>query len=46
MKPEDIKRIAKACGGQVVVTMADMEGEGKYNKFFYVNNLIKKHCTK
>ena len=27
VKPEDLKRIAKATGGQMVVTMADMEGD-------------------
>lgn len=27
VKPEDMKRIAKATGGQVVVTMADMDGD-------------------
>ena len=26
VKPEDLKRIAKATGGQVVTTLADMEG--------------------
>lgn len=26
VKKEDLKRIAKACGGSVVVTMADLEG--------------------
>jgi T-complex protein 1 subunit alpha len=26
VKPEDMRRIAKATGGQVVATMADMEG--------------------
>lgn len=27
VKKEDLKRIAKATGGQVVVTLADMEGK-------------------
>lgn len=31
VKPEDIKRIAKATGGQVVVTMADMEGDEAFD---------------
>jgi T-complex protein 1 subunit alpha len=35
VKPEDLKRIAKATGGQVVVTLADMEG----NESFDVSNL-------
>jgi len=35
VKKEDIKRIAKATGGQVVVTMADLEG----NEAFDSNNL-------
>ena len=32
VKPEDIKRIAKATGGQVVVTMADMEGDEVFDE--------------
>ena len=28
VKPQDMKKIAKACGATVVVTMADMENEG------------------
>jgi T-complex protein 1 subunit alpha len=35
VKKEDMKRIAKACGGQVVSTMADMEG----NEVFDSSNL-------
>lgn len=35
VKPEDMKRIAKATGGQMVVTMADMEG----NEVFDAANL-------
>lgn len=31
VKPEDLKRIAKATGGQVVSTMADMEGEEAFD---------------
>jgi len=35
VKKEDMKRIAKACGGEIVATMADMEG----NDTFDANNL-------
>ena len=31
VKPEDLRRIAKATGGQVVVTMADMEGNETFD---------------
>jgi T-complex protein 1 subunit alpha len=31
VKPEDMKRIAKATGGQVVITMADLEGEEAFD---------------
>jgi T-complex protein 1 subunit alpha len=31
VKPEDMKRIAKATGGQVVVTMADLEGDEAFD---------------
>lgn len=31
VKPEDMKRIAKATGGQVVVTLADMEGNETFD---------------
>lgn len=39
VKPEDIRRIAKATGGQVVVTMADMEGNESFD------SAVLGHCA-